>query len=836
MALPVVTEVYSDSLGGTVGIKVYDPIGGGRHFALSPVIINLPGGWDAGGFSAPNLKLVENGMVYITFLMPGITFEGVSTEGVYDLRGKNCLFALKEVIRFAAGKIADTEGDYITDLFPGVVVDTSNVGMTMVSNGGNMGVVALSMFGPETGGLVDYMVGKENPTSPQTCLPDLGFHESFLEIDGDGNGFPNDDYKNPWYIAYGDTQSEIDLSRIAYDPTAETDEFGTNVPWAVFLDGNGNGLYDETSVGELTTPDLNGNGIIDTTEDFIFTCLQGSNGLYYYSVPVTNALYLELGSGAWPDSIATPDSAEAFWFLRSAVYHYDSMAFYSPSLAIMQVFSEDDHVQVSPDKVHIHNAYNGFRRNNLWARLNPDRAYIQEYFPSIIEYPDNPANIAPLNWLNINAWAEPETTNGQAGTVAGILEMADRTFFNVWEDRNLERVLLIRPPGLPPIYVSLVSHNEEPPGDPDYAASPIAFLDNRSELLNFADMLHEYNLRLNWQTDWNFARAVALFDTGEGTCGLNIVQYMKDSLQFEIDPHAHESRFNYADVAHFIEGLGVMPSRIAGGFIAWPYENSVYDNFLFPIIADSFPGYSWTSLALWGAATSLHIDEDTLWVSGIWKPAERYDFFTHNDAAPLPHIGGYRSTWTGVRDLLNKSISGLLESGKIYTATVFIAQQALSTEYTNTFKETLNDLQEFSQTGWLQFRTLGEMLDIWRDEYDSIPNLYWFSSATGAPGPLPLMPDKINITCYPNPFNYSTVIKLEYGDLFKPGILHGSKVLIKIYNLNGKVVYEYLDAYRSSTLQYSFIWSPDPALPSGVYLIRASIKDIQINNKLVFLK
>ena len=133
---------------------------------------------------------------------------------------------------------------------------------------------------------------------------------------------------------------------------------------------------------------------------------------------------------------------------------------------------------------------------------------------------------------------------------------------------------------IPPIYVSIVIHNEE---TAHYESDPQRFVEERTALVAFADMLATNGAMLNWQSDWTFLRATQLYDKGGHTGGLNIVEYI-DSLNFEVDPHAHESNFNYADVAYLIETLGVAPSGVAGGFIAWPPEDSLLERFWQPIL------------------------------------------------------------------------------------------------------------------------------------------------------------------------------------------------------------------------------------------------------------
>ena len=851
-ALPITTQVWSDSLGAEIGVKVYDIPGEPRYESGAPICIHVPGGWSSSGFSPPTVDLLEEGVMQVTFLLPGDTMEGVSTGGTYDLRGPNCLHVMKDVIRFAAGKIPDSGGDYIGDLFP-FDIDTGNVGLLMGSNGGNLGIVTLGTCGAELEGCVHWLVGMENPSSPQTCLPDLGVHEMFPDIDGDGNGIFGDDYKNPWHLAYGDTFCPVDYTHIAYDSSATTSGLGAFYDGAVFLDGNGNGLYDEIMVDSMWTPDINGNGVIDTTEDYRFNCLE-LDGMYYFSTPVAEALYAALGPSDYPGDIAHPDSTANFWYYRAMVFHFENVADHFPEIAYIPTFTLDDHVQVTRDKTHIRQAYNGFSRNNLWVRLNPDKCYANAYFTPDPLYPDNPANLAPLNWLAINGWSYAEEAPHGLPTACAVLELADRRHYDVWRDPNLDYVLEQRTEDFPPIYCSVVSHSEEPPGTPDYGDNPAVFEINRAALLEFALMLDSAGIDLNWQSEWNFARGVAMHDDGSGTGGMNIVEFMHDSLGFEIDPHAHQSVYNYADVAHFIEELGVTPTGTVGGFVAWPESMSILEQFFDTIEADSFPGYSWTPEILWGAATRGHVDEETLYISGVWKPRDNYHFFEH-DESRLPHIGNYTRDWFGVRQLLNISRTGDLDEGKIYTSAIFVGQGGLNSAETDSFRRQIDAVEEYEKTDWLRWRTLGEIHDIWLTEYDSIPNMFWPGGGTSVGADeAPATPADFAISAYPNPFNSAVTINVKFSPCKGGDVRRTEGVNLEIYDVNGRRVETLRPSATSGTgpsglekvskevpllkgdLGGSYIWQPAAALSSGVYLARARFGGCVVTRRLVYLK
>ena len=268
----------------------------------------------------------------------------------------------------------------------------------------------------------------------------------------------------------------------------------------------------------------------------------------------------------------------------------------------------------------------------------------------------------------------------------------------------------------PPIYVSIVIHNEE---TPDYIANEQRFQDERAALIAFAEMLDLENAMLNWQSDWTFLRAVQLYDDGSGTGGLNIVAYIA-SLGFEVDPHAHESQYSYADVAHLIGLCGVTPLGVAGGFIAYPPADCLLEQFWSPIQGNMFPAQSWTAQILWGGGTANHVNEESLWASGIWRPQDNNSFMTHDDNAPLPHIGKFGNDWTDLDILIQKQQDNQLDTSKLYTAVIFVRQGDLMGP--NQLSDFQQSLHTRDANGNLEWVGLTEVYNIWQSNYGGVAN------------------------------------------------------------------------------------------------------------------
>ena len=275
--------------------------------------------------------------------------------------------------------------------------------------------------------------------------------------------------------------------------------------------------------------------------------------------------------------------------------------------------------------------------------------------------------------------------------------------------------------GRPPVLVSIVMHNEEPRTGqyPDFVEDEEAFWEHRSGLVRFVEMLRANGVAFNYQSDWNFLMAVGLYDTGTPeTNGKNVVRYIAD-LGFEVDPHAHETEYNYADVAYLVQSLGVEPSHTVGGFIALPPEESKLEYFWQPIISTLDSTYTWQAEILWGGATLYHTADQPLWISGVWKPRDNDHFLEHDEMAPLPYIGNYGSQ---CEQLVQMQQEGRLQEDRIYTCTLFVSQNfLLEPDFISGFEQRLQALEAMGNVRWL---SLSEVIEIWRTEYGSRPNLF----------------------------------------------------------------------------------------------------------------
>jgi len=373
-----------------------------RYPEGAPLVVQVPTfATPSTGFtSGPPLQ--EIGAILVTFLWPGRSDarSGARSDGVDDFGGPVALAALRDVIRFACGLTAASDGRRIDQLLP-IKPLTENVGLYAFSHPGIPATNVLAQYGEELAA-VRYFVGGENPTNDALFSVEVGYW-----------GEAGEPVLNPYYTYpddYSPTTLSIDTSHVGWIQNSTVPE-----GWPVFEVEGGPDHVLADRVPRLW-------------------------GKRYYSVALTEALVANgaLTRATWPADLATVEEAWANWPDRVAVGHYARLAAVAPQLKVMLVFAVEDHVQPAPDKPHIHQAWDGFREEaGLWVRLNPDRAYVatlrSDVSPNL--FPDNPANREPGDWLVVESWAHPNAGNSRTSSqVAALAEMMDRTRAGNWAE------------------------------------------------------------------------------------------------------------------------------------------------------------------------------------------------------------------------------------------------------------------------------------------------------------------------------------------------------------------------------------------------------------------
>ena len=138
--------------------------------------------------------------------------------------------------------------------------------------------------------------------------------------------------------------------------------------------------------------------------------------------------------------IPTVDEDYEYWKDRSATYWFDEIAAYRDDVLFIVIATEQDHIQAASNHPHIQMQYDSLINGGIiFARVNPDKAYVQSINSSYTTAVDNDA-FATINNDNIAAAVEPESITHEDLQLAAACELADRKHDAI-NSLNLDHVL-----------------------------------------------------------------------------------------------------------------------------------------------------------------------------------------------------------------------------------------------------------------------------------------------------------------------------------------------------------------------------------------------------------
>lgn len=230
------------------------------------------------------------------------------------------------------------------------------------------------------------------------------------------------------------------------------------------------------------------------------------------------------------------------------------------------------------------------------------------------------------------------------------------------------------PTSPPPIYVALFTHIEDntPAGTLGTPTARTSYLNMRGRLLEMAALAQSYGTPWSLQPDWKILLAALQYEdaaTMSSTGGVNVFLYMRNTLGVTIDPHSHEGGgYNYTDVAHLLDLLGVGGSTVIGGHVwdpAFP-QFQAWDRFRVPVSGLRYPTAFWRGDILMGSGTPNHVSDPI--VSGVWRPKDRNHYFEDDPAGNITCVGAYKGDVSGISEL-----SGLYRTGKVRSSCMLTA-------------------------------------------------------------------------------------------------------------------------------------------------------------------
>lgn len=407
-----------------------------------------------------------------------------------------------------------------------------------------------------------------------------------------------------------------------------------------------------------------------------------------------------------------------------------------------------------------------------------------------------------------------------------------------------------------PLYVNFFTHNEErdyctgrtsdvycyfppalPGSQPCGYQDQTVFLKLRGYLKELADTVRSGGAKWNWESDWVFLAGVRAFDKGDAaTSGKNIVKWIAENNNsaIEIDAHAHESTYNYADVAYMLDSLGGKPSKVVGGF-TWNFTqgNNTYTwmDFDNGIKGWKYPNFTWKPDILWGAAgynrrrgqTDHAYDVET---PGIWQPRDTSEtgFKSHDPSKRLIFLGngyGKANDSSKTAEQIAGEIIAFADSlkqgtkppaGRLYSYSIDLHQKFWACPgYAARTAKVIELLKPYVQQGRIIWATNTEKVTAWKAQYKSQPNLYPYpQSIVSVQQSNSPFEGSMGLIISPNPS--SGHIRVQYT------LSKATRVSLKAYNVLGVEVTSLLDAEMSAG-EHSIEFTAQNS-PSGLLFVR----------------
>jgi hypothetical protein len=177
-----------------------------------------------------------------------------------------------------------------------------------------------------------------------------------------------------------------------------------------------------------------------------------------------------------------------------------------------------------------------------------------------------------------------------------------------------------------PLYLTFVIHTEEDinkygvekENNMDYDGDEQLLLHATMTMRKLAEIAQNHGVKINFGTDWTFANGVEYYDP---TFFTDI-----ESMDHEVDAHAHESHILYNEVREDIITAGATPTQVVSGM----EENEIYEQMEYFDTNNYFTTF-------WGVALADHTAGESI-AGYVWRPS-RQDWTKHDPNGDYIYIG-----------------------------------------------------------------------------------------------------------------------------------------------------------------------------------------------------
>lgn len=372
---------------------------------------------------------------------------------------------------------------------------------------------------------------------------------------------------------------------------------------------------------------------------------------------------------------------------------------------------------------------------------------------------------------------------------------------------------------VPPVRMVLFTHIEDntpagPLGSPQSRQNYLLF---RSRLIAMADLARGSGVPWSLQPDWKVLEAALIYEDStliRTTNNKNFLRYLEEDLGVVIDPHSHENYgYNYPDVAHLIDSLGVGTTTVIGGHIWDPDlpEFQEWDRFRVPVPGERYPGALWRGDILMGSGTPNHVNDPV--VSGVWRPRDRYHYFVHDAAANIAAIGQYKGTIEDIPELVDLYRTGVVPTEFMLTSSYHIRPATITSPggIAAIADSVIAPVLALRDSGLVAPTDFTSLVETWETEFGSRGFIYDANAPAGIEPDGSLLAGAVVLgRCVPNPFASQAAIEFA---LSRP-----ARVRLAVYDVAGREVVRLVDEWKMPG-RYTVPWAAD-GTACGVYFYR----------------